>query len=350
MTTVSVLFGGGAVDGFQDLAVVSGTVVKDRKAATKGRTSLTIAEPTLLPVGEIGDPFAPIGFELVVRRGLVIAGEAEMKQLGVFPLQRSTLEATTLLTSVSAVDRSQLVIDADLEDVYEIDAGTNFGTAIRDLIGDGVPSLEYAFASTELVTPHLLFPAFSGRWKQAQLMAASIGMELFFDGLGRCTLRPEPTNVSGSPVWTLTGGDGGTLTALSIDRDRGPTFNRVVATGQNSSNTEQYRAVATDDDPASPSYYYGPFGRKPIAFTSSLIGSGEQAALAAEARLVRQLGVAKSLRADGVPNPAIEDGDLILFREDRTGTNERHLADVITTGLGVTDVQTFETRAWQEAA
>lgn len=345
-STASVLYAGAPVlDGLQ---VVGGSVTADRTAAQLTRSTIELAEPALVPGGD-ADVFAPVGFEVVVSRGVVhFDGTTELVQLGVFPIQRSTINGDTLLTSITAVDRSQLVADAKLEDAWPIDAGTNFAVAIRTMIDAAVPGLEYAFATTDLETPRLVIPAFADRWEFGRKMAASCGMELLFDGFGRVVLRPEPDIRTISPVWSLVEGDGGTLTAISVDRDRGPTFNRVIAIGQNSTNPEQYRAVATDTDPASPTYYYGGFGRKPTEFRSSLIGSQDQAAIAAEAKLISQLGVGRQVTAAAVPNPALEAGDPILLRRTALGINEVHIADVVVTGLGPADVQTFQTRARQE--
>jgi len=390
VTLASILYGGVPV--LRDLSIVAGSVVQDTTAASRGRCDVQLAEPTLIPA-DLGDPLSPDGYEIVLERGVVyrsaraassratltalvtedgdvlvtedgdvigwpliryspaIDAVIETKPLGVFPIQDSLIDGVTLLTSISALDRSQRVRDAMLEDDYPIAGGTPFTDAIRTLIDFCVPGLEFDFVDCPHVTPPLVLPAFSDPFDHAQLMARSVGMELFFNGYGRPVLRPELDVRTAAPVTTIAEGDGQTLKAISMRRDRTKSYNRWIAIGNNSANTTQYRGVATDDDPSSPSYYYGRFGRKPAPpFKSTLIGSQAQAEAAAYAKLIGGLGIARELSAEATTNPALEAGDPILFKRERIGVNEVHIADSITTGLGAEEGQTFQCRARQLAA
>lgn len=350
VTQADVLYGGIVVRA--GLHVTAGSITSDRSSAVLSRCDLTLAEPTLLPL-DAGDPLSPFGFELAVRRGVdYLDGTTEMMPLGVFPIQTSKMSGVSLIRDVSAMDRAQKVIDADFEDAYPIAAGTNFGTAIQAMINAGVPGLTYAFASTTFTTPALTHAAFSGRWTQAQAMARSIGMELFFDGLGQCVMRPEPDVRSVTPVWTIAEsvtGARGVLLSIDTEQSRQDTFNKVVMVGQNASNAAQYRGIAFDNDPASPTYYYGGFGKKPRQFSSALIGSQAQADQAAAATLTSQLGMAASLTLGAVPNPSLEPGDPILVKRALLGISEVHLADKIVTGLAPGTVQQIDSRARQAA-
>lgn len=347
VTQADVLYAGVTV--LTGLHVVDGTVTQDGTAAIAGRCDLTLAEPTLLPK-DAGDPLSPFGFEIAVRRGIdYLDGTLpELMPLGVFPIQASKMSGTTLLRTVTAMDRAQAVTDADFEDVYQVAAGTDYGAAIQALVTAGVPGLTFFFASTTFTTPLLSFPAFSGRWKAAQQMARSIGMDLFFDGLGRCVMRATPDVRNAAPVWAVaesTVGQRGVMVSIDTDQSRQDTFNKVVVVGQNGSNTAQYRGVAFDNDPTSPTYYFGGFGRKPRQFSSALIGSQAQADQAALATLTSQLGLAASVTLSAVPNPALEVGDPVLVTRAVIGVNDVHLADKIVTGLSPSGVQEIDSRS-----
>jgi hypothetical protein len=325
------------------LNITAGSVTLDRTAAQRGRCTVTLAEPLLIPT-PTGGTLTPYGYEIAVRRGVVHAdGTREFGPLGVFPIQTSALDGVTLVTEIAGTDRSQLVVDARLEDDYTIAAGTNYGTAIRDLIAAGVPGLDYVFISTTYTTPALVFAAQADRWDAARQMAKSIGCEIYFDGTGRCVLRAEPT-FGAAPLWTISDGEGGVMLAAALSLDRAPAYNRVVATGENTGNGTVPRGVWTDDNPGSPTYYFGPFGRKPRFYASTFITTPEQAVSAATALGNAQQGVARSLVFQSVPNSSMRPGDLILVRRPAMGVNELHLLDAMTIGLTAADVQSGTSR------
>ena len=153
----------------QPLRIVGGSVTLDRTAALRGRGSVERAEPRRIPTAT-GGPLTPYGFEISVRRGVVHAdGSIEYGPLGLFPIQTSKLDGVTLLTSLEGIDRSQLVVDARLEDDYGVTAGTNYATAIHDLVdAAGARSSTYRFTSTTFTTPQLVFQAQGDRWEAAR--------------------------------------------------------------------------------------------------------------------------------------------------------------------------------------
>ena len=138
----------------------------------------------------------------------------------------------------------------------------------------------------------------------------------------------------GSPLWTLSEGEGGLLVSAALNLDRGPAYNRVVATGENTGVGTVPRGVWTDDDPASPTYYSGGFGRKPRFYSSTFITTTDQATSAATSIGASLKGVARSLDLTAVPNPALEPGDPVLIRRLPLGLNEVHLIDALTFSLG----------------
>jgi hypothetical protein len=271
-----------------------------------------------------------------------------MGPLGVFPVQASALDGTTLVTEIQGIDRSQLVVDARLEDDYAVAAGVNYGTAIRDLINAGVPGLTYALTSTTFVTPPLVFPAQSDRWEAARGMAKSIGCELFFNGVGTCVMQPEPT-FSSIPQWTVSEGEGGLLISAALAMDRAPAFNAVIATGENTANTTVPRGTWYDTDPTSPTFYGGGFGRKPRFYASPFITTPEQAISAATAIGTAQRGVARSLSFASLPNPQMVPGHLVLVKRAAIGVDEVHILDSTTIPLTASEPQTGTSR-WGSTA
>ena len=331
-----------------DLKLISGSVTLDRTAAQRGRCSVVLAEPLMIP-SSTGGTLTPYGYELAISRGVRYpSGVVELIPLGVFPIQTSSLDGVTRLTSIEAIDRSQMVADARLEDAVSIAQGTNYATAIQTIIANAVSGLTFNFTATSYTTPALVFEAQADRWATVLNMATSIGCELFFDGTGVPTLRPEPT-FSALPVWTLSEGEGGLLTAAALAMDRGPAYNAVIATGENSSLGTVPRGTWYDTDPSSPTLYGGPFGKKPRFFPSVFLTTNDQATSAAASIGTAQKGVARSLTLAAVPNPALEPGDLVLIKRQAIGINEVHSLDAITYGLTADAPMTASSR-WGSVA
>ena len=343
-TRVDVLFDREVI--FEGIAVTSGQIDYDRNAARLARLSLTVADPLRLPVAA-DDILTPFGYELGVWRGLMLPTGAELIPLGVFPIQQSAVDGVTLVSSITAEDRSRLVSDARFEDDYQIAAGTNYVTAIQSMIEAGVDGLTYLFPSTTFTTPLLTFAAQEDRWEKAQEMTKSLGNELLFDGLGRLTMRPEPT-FTATPVATIA--EGANMTAASVALDRVGAYNRVIATSANASTTTVFRGVATDNNPASPTYYFGPFGKKPRFFASEFLASDVQATSAAASILTANIGVANSVDFGVLPDPRLECSDVAQITRTALGLDDLHIIDTLTIGLGADSGMSGTSRTQQVAS
>lgn len=330
----------------EDIPIVSGRVTFDRRAERLARLDVTVADPVRIPE-DADDVLTPFGYELAVWRGVELPDGPELLPLGVFPIQRSDVDGVTLLSEISTVDRSQLVADARFEDDYQIAAGTNYAAAIEALIADGVSGLTYLFPSIGHVTPLLTFAAQEDRWVAAQSMARSCGMEILFDGLGRCVMRPEPA-FTGTPVATIA--EGVNMTGVGLSLDRQGAYNRVIAIGRNASTGDQFSGVATDDNPASPTYYFGRFRKRSRFYFSEFLASAAQAASAASAILTANLGVARAVDFAAIPDPRLECSDVVVMRNTVLDIDELHIIETLSIGLGPEDTMTGTTRSQQVAA
>lgn len=358
----------------EGLPLVDGTVNYDRTAARLARFQGTFADPLRLPL-DSSDIYTPFGYELRIWRGvgvdpgngdylyydgeqLFYDGEAltlgnpeatiELVALGTFPIQRSYIDGVSLVTDVTCEDRSRLVSDARFEDDYQIPAGMNVIEAVEAVITAGVDGLEYLLPSTSEVTGLLTFTSQDDRWLAAQGMVRPLGMELFFDGLGRVNMRPTPT-FADDPVKTIREGEGGNLVSIGIELDRTEAYNRVVAFSSNAAIDPPVRGVATDEDPSSPTYYFGPFGKKPQFYSSPFIATQDQADSAAASILADELGVASGLSFSAVPDPRLECGDVVLFQRAALEVDDAHIVETLTIGLGPESPMFGTTRVRQAA-
>ncbi len=331
------------------IPIISGNVTLDQRAAVRGRCDITLVDDGtlgLVPTSP-ASALAPYGNEVRLERGVTYPdGTAELISVGIYRLEDVDVDdgPDGLTVRITGLDRAARVIDARFEEPYNVSAGENYATAIEDVISVAA-AFTTNFAPTTHTTPALVAQEGDDRWAFAQRMAASIAMRLYFDGDGTLTLAPD---VLAGPVATLAEGDGGVLLGASRNWKREGAFNRVIATGENTSNdTAPVRGVATDDNPLSPTYYYGPFGKVPRFYSSPLLTTDSQAASAAQAMLDRELGTTESVSFGSLVLPHLEPGDTVRVTRERSGIDEDHVIDSLSIPLTAEGVMSGQTRARQ---
>ena len=98
---------------------------------------------------------------------------------------------------------------------------------------------------------------------------------------------------------------------------RDGTYNAVSVSGQTSdANVPPVYGFASDGDPASPTYYNGPFGKKPRFYSSQYITTTEQANDVAINMLAEALAINSSLTFNALMVPFLESGDVIAVELD----------------------------------
>lgn len=331
-----------------NLPVVSGSVTIDGRAALRRRCTVTVldVDGTYAP-STPSSRLAPYGNELVLKRGVT----GDMASLGVFRIATAKVNDTGPVTiELAGFDRAGTVQAARFETPYTVAAGTNYATAIQALITSRYSGLTFSFATTSRLTPLLVFEEGSDPWEAAQKMAASIGMEVFFDAVGTCVLRPEPDpNAVGVAVTTYTEGTAGVVVEVTNDLDADPGYNKFIVSGEPVDGSAPVRAEALDNNPASPTYFYGAYGRRPRFFRSQFITTTAQAQETANALLLRELGGSEQVSFSAVPNPAHDAGDIVRVVRARIGVDTVAVIDSLTMPLEPAGLMRVATRKQRRA-
>jgi hypothetical protein len=259
-------------------------------------------------------------------------------------------EGTREIT-VSGYDRSRPVSRAKFENPYIVAAGTNVAVAVATLLENRFPEVEFSseWVTTAETTPLLVFDTSDDPWDQATKMAQSIGCELFFDADGKATLRVEPDPTTADPVWSYVDGASATILSAGKTFDDEPGYNGVILSGETASGAAPVRATVWDTDPASPTYYLGPYGKVPLFETSPFVATLTAATAAATASLQRNIGGTERITLSAIPNPAHEAGDIIYVQRSDV------LADVCvmqsaTIPLAVSEAMTIASQQRRSAA
>jgi len=326
------------------LNIVSGNVSVDSSSSTRrrARVKLVCKDGDKVPSrNDFNSLLHPLSNnEIRLYRGIKFNdGTQELVPLGVFRIFDTNIEdnVDSLSIELSLFDRARLVERARLLQNYVVPMGTNYATAIKGIIEDGVPGLLYNFPPINFVTPQLVFGssgdlAGGDRWKYAREMASSIGHELYFNLNGIVTLRPVPNVSTGPTVWHYQEGPTSTMLyntrRLSIEN----TFNTVIVRGESTTNEEPVQYTAMDEDPTSPTYVgdppgSSPYGMVPTFLISNYVSTVEQAEEVAKARLRQVTGTTETMRVIVTVNPAHEAGDIIKLSRIRSKLSSRYVLD-----------------------
>lgn len=327
-----------------DLPIAGGEVVCDATSQVRRELRVTVADPALAPGVDTAAILSPYGTDLAPYRGIRFPdGTVEWVPLGLFRVDKVHADLQAGVIGVTGPDRSKRVADDRFLLPAQSVTTNTVPAEIARLIHATLPAVTVA-DSTGSTTLAQLVTWEQDRWAAVEQLADAIGAEAFFDVAGNVVIRNPPVPAAATIGWWLDVGAHGVLIGGEQDTTRERTYNGVVVSGEQTDGTAPVAATVTDDDPASATYWSGPYGHVPMFYSSPLITTTAQAMAAAQTILNRTRGLVRQINLTAVPNPALEAGDVIgvLFPD---GTAERHVVDSVTIPLDATTAMTVATRS-----
>lgn len=321
----------------RELEVVGGSINVDANSPMRRRCSLQLADIDLIPLGW-GDLMVPTS-EIKVQAGLRLDTGDELVPVGIFGVGNPQMEDSgdQVSFSVEGFDRSRKISRGLMTTVYVVASGTNYTTAIEAIIEARFPGqFTFSFSLVTDTTPRILLKPGDNVWERVQQMASAIGHVLYFDPAGTLVLKPIPDPETDPVVDYFVEGEKltGIRRALSDEK----CFSRVMVWGERPGGAPVF-AEAKDLDPSSPTYINGPFGDVPFPYTSSLVTSTAQAQRVADGYLRSFKGLTERCEIKGVPNPALEAGDVVQAKRDRIKANANYVLDVFSFPLGLGELE-----------
>jgi hypothetical protein len=222
------------------------------------------------------------------------------------------------------------------EQPFTVPSGLLYTDAIKAMVQNRLPSqTQFNLSTTTATTPLLVYGVGQGGdpMQDIQELAGAIGYEVFFDPTGVCVVRPIPDPGVGDPVWYFDETIVPLVAEAEFDLSSEQTFNDIVVVGQSTSSENPFSAEAFDNDPNSPTYILGPYGRVSQRVTSSLITSQYQAQAMCYAALYASLGAANTVTLNVVPMPALEPGDIINIVCSNVKANGTYMINSMVTPL-----------------
>jgi len=173
-------------------------------------------------------------------------------------------------------------------------------------------------------------------------MIAALGKIWYWDYRGHLVITDPPPSTS--PVFDINAGRDGVLVQASRALTSDGVYNAVVASGEATDTTPPVTAVAIDNDPGSPTYFYGSFGQVPRFYTSPFITTEGQAYSAASVELRREFGLPYTVDLSAIPHPGLEVWDPVRVLPSTSDSWSTHVLQEITIPLTYAGAMTARTR------
>jgi len=326
--------------GVLQLPIAGGQVDQDATSQVR-RTASILADPTYWPRSP-QDLLAPYGSEALVEYGVVLrSGNIEWVPCGRLSLdetQRKRPLSGSADIECKLVDRSARVADDRLDAPAQTVAGATTVAEITRLIQ---ATLTASVTVTDFTGSTQVAPTMEiarERWQAVEKLADAIGAEVFFDRYGQGVIRAQPT-LTDAAVWQIQTGEFGNILSATDRLTREGVYNRVVVIGAGTAT-----ATVSDTDPASPTYYGGPFGKKSRYYSSQLLTTNPQCTTTATALLERARGTGVQVEHETLVNPALDPGDVITS-VDTDGVRRTHILDKVPIPLTPGGTQALGTRS-----
>lgn len=288
-----------------------GSVTVDRSAEVRRTASVESTDRSLLPVTPT-DFLAVAGARLRILSGLWLEGQPVTVPVFYGRVDDLDGDPDTGEVSISASGLESVLVDAAFETPYTTRGETAAVTSITGLIRDVLPDAVVTSTASDTALGVRTWDVQSSRWAAIQEIATAVGAECFADADGHFRIEPLPDLLTAEVAWEVAAGEGGVLISAKSGWSRADLYNVIVASGENTeADLPPVSATAEDDDPGSPTYVDGPFGRKPRFYSSPTLTSVGLAQGAANKLL--QDAVRPSATADitALPNPLLEPGDVV---------------------------------------
>ncbi|MEO3976296.1 DUF5047 domain-containing protein [Streptomyces sp. CAU 1734] len=310
-----------------------GQVAVDRGQALRRTCTVTGCDPGLIPLTP-ADELSTYGGRLRISAGVDYGdGTRELAALGVFRLDEVSGDPSLGPATLTGKALECVIQDDAFTAPYRA-TGTVI-TAITALIQRSLPGADVIAQISDAPIGSRTWDTGADPWAAAQEIAAVAGAECYTNGDGAFVIAVLPDLLATDPVWEVAAAEGGVYVRGTRSMSAAGVKNAVLARGENAADgVAPVQWLATDDDPGSPTYWGGPYGRRPDFYSSSTLTTVSACRQAAELRL--RAARAPNARGDfsAVPNPALEPGDVLrVIHPD--GLRELHQVQSFSVPLGL---------------
>lgn len=314
-----------------DLEHTGGSVTVDRSQSIRRTCTVTGCDVTLIPRSPT-DQLATYGARLRIARGVDFGdGTSELVPLGVFRLDAVEGDLGQGPVTLQGKDLSAVIVDDKFTEPYT--ATGTVVSAVTALVTRSIADAAVITDITDAAIGRRTFDVEGDPWAAVQEIAAVAGAVVYASADGVFVIATLPDLLTTEPVWAVEATEGGVYISGTRAMTSDNVFNGVLARGENTAdNVAPVSYLATDVDPNSPTYWSGPFGRRPMFYSSATLITLAACTQAANMRLAAAKAPNASGNFSSLPNPALEAGDVLrVLHED--GTRELHQVAAFTVPL-----------------
>lgn len=280
--------------------------------------NLTIFVDQSLYPADPGDLLAPYGNRLRVTYGLKFADGGRYAWTAFTGRIQRPILTPDGRVAVPAADRANEIIEAGFVVPENSQAGDSVNSEFVRLVSDALGDAVFGASDTFFQTVPLLEWS-TDRAAALDEMATSVGAFWYALADGSFVMRKYPWTVAAAPVVTLSDGPDGIIQG-SPSRDRSDVYNSVTVTGERADGTTPVVAFSEDNNPASPTYVSGPFGRRHRTINLRTPQTQGTAQTAANAWLRRSVALQETWTWNQPPDASLELGDVVTLNAyDRPG-------------------------------
>lgn len=334
--------------------VLTGSVSVDETREIRRTVTLTLQGTLGLVPFRLSDLLHPAsGNELHIWRGVEYPGGAtEYAKLGVFRMTKPTIpdDGSNVVITVSGQDRSSVVSRIGWQQPYIVVAGTSVALTIQAAMETRYPGLDYSNFDFSIAFsyPGVTWgtnPTSGGGdpMSDFQTFAANAGCELFFDVNGKPVLRRIRNPLTNVVVDNLhfVEGENCVMTDAARTLDESTAYNGLILYCNGNGDAQPFHVKVWDTNPASPTYYLGPWGQVPYTMTTLLIPTGmddltlatSKAIFMAKQQLQLILGTFDDVALNCMPNPALREGDCVRVKRGRLKIDANYVLSTMTIPL-----------------
>lgn len=344
-----------------DVPFQGGSVTCTLQSRVTRQLSTTL-DRSWFPVGANGkidtsQPLTPYGNRLRFWRGITY-GDGSVVQ---FPVFYGRIDSVSLdrggVVNVIGFDVAADVVEADFE-APQSSVTTNtitneFQRLCRDALRiGGVDAATFGTSDTSAAkTPTLNYTNDRGRALDDLSAAGNLIWYALADG-SLVQRTPPWTKPGRVPVMTYLAGDdptsatNGRLLDYKITLARTGINNKVIFVSQRLDGSAPVQGSAQDNNPTSPTYYLGPFGKKPVTITNQSALNQGQCQAAAQTLLNQSLALTQTWASPTsiTCDPSLELGDIATFSAD--GVTSVQVMTGFTVPMWETDAMPVTLRAY----
>lgn len=301
-----------------DRSILSGSVNATLANRVTRNCTFTVHED-LYPAQET-DLLAPYGNFIRAYRGIRLADGNERYVWQVFEgrIQDTDTDDSGTVT-VACSDWATDVVDNEFLVPFNSTPGLDCVAQMQEVISNQYPGATFGTSDTfGLVMPLLTSQNDPGQF----LDSVAQGLGAFWYPLadGNFVVRRIPWTVAGAPVVSLRDGEGGTILGFQAGRSRSGVYNQIVATGERADGTTPVYAVAVDNNPDSPTYNLGKFGKRTRNISMQTPASTGAVQSAANDQLRSSKALTEAWGLSIIPDASLELGDVVsIDARKRTG-------------------------------